>query len=65
MAQKGGRAGREAVGAGLEDDDQVADVGPWQGHIVGEQVERRAQAADDADSLRGALARARLPIATG
>ena len=64
MAEERGRARGQPVGAGLEDHDQVADLGPGQRDVVGEQVERRAQAADDADLSVG-LAVGRLPIATG
>ena len=45
------RAGAEAVGAGAEDGDQVADLGARQHHLVGEQVERGAQAAGDGHLL--------------
>ena len=48
MAEESGGAGREAVGAGLEHDDEVADLRSGQLDLVAEQVERRAQAADDA-----------------
>ena len=55
MAQEALRARARAVGARLEHDDQVADFGDGEVHAVGEQIERRAQRADD----RRRLARGR------
>src|SRR4029453_16050632 len=51
LGEEGMRAGRKAVGAGLEDGDEIARFGPRRHDVVGEAVERRAQAADDADLL--------------
>ena len=55
MTQEAGRACGEAVSARLQHDDQIAHVRLGQLHPVGEQVERRAQRADDRRDL--ALAR--------
>src|SRR3954453_6398202 len=51
MAEKGLRAGGETIGAGEEDGDDVADFGAGQHDVIGQPVERRAQAADDARFL--------------
>jgi hypothetical protein len=51
LGEEGMRAGRKAVGAGLEDGDEIARFGARRHDVVGETVERRAQAADDADLL--------------
>src|SRR3546814_13529500 len=53
MAEKAGRAGGEAIGPGLEDDDKVAHLGRRQQAAVAQQVERRAKTADH----RGGLGR--------
>src|SRR5262249_17035370 len=58
MAQKAGRARREAVGAGLEDNNQVANIAVRQLDLVGQEVEGRAQTADDADGFVRLLAHA-------
>ena len=47
MSEEGGGAGGESVRALLEHDDQVVDVGVRQRHVVGQQVEWRAEASDD------------------
>lgn len=46
VAQKCGRACRQAIGAGLHDDDQIADLGMAQFHFVAQDVQRCAQRAD-------------------
>ena len=51
--EEGLRAGAEAVGAGAEHRDEVAGLGPRHHDVVGEPVERRAQAADDRHLLLG------------
>jgi hypothetical protein len=53
LGQERLRTGRQAVGAGEEDGDQVADLGAWRHDVVGEPVERRAEAASDRDLLLG------------
>src|SRR5690242_1122534 len=58
MAQEVDRACGQAIGAGLEDDDEVADLGARQFHLVGQEIERRAETADDARRLAGTLAHA-------
>ena len=40
VAEEGGGAGGEAVGAGLEEDHEVADLAARQAHLVAEQVQR-------------------------
>src|SRR5690606_19934159 len=47
LAEKCRGAGAGAVGPRAEDRDEVADLGTGQQRLVGEPVERRAQAADD------------------
>jgi len=60
VSQEGRRARCQTVCTGLEDDNQVSDVGSRQAHIVGEDVERGAETAHDRDfvvvGLLGAIA---------
>jgi hypothetical protein len=63
VAQEGRGARGEPVGARLEEHDEVTDVGTWQRDAVAEQVERRAEAANDAVSSAGSSAR--LPTMMG
>src|SRR4029450_8087051 len=46
VAEEGGRAGGQPVGTGLEDDDEVADLGRRQSDGIGQQGQRRAKHAD-------------------
>ncbi len=55
MAEKCRGAGRQSIGAGLKDDDQITDLGGWKHDVVTEQVERRAKTSDDGDTLRSVL----------
>lgn len=52
MAQEALRAGSEAVGAGLIDDYQIANVGFGELHAIRQQVERSAQRANDGGGFR-------------
>src|SRR5215472_1186835 len=51
MAQESGWARRQPVSAGLEDDHEIADLGLRQFRLVGQEVERGAEATDDARCL--------------
>ena len=51
MPEKGLGAGTRAIGTRLENDNQIIWVGHGQGHLVGQNVERGAQGADDAGYL--------------
>ena len=55
VAQEGGRARRESIGPGLEDHDQVPDIGRWQRDAVTKKVQRGAEPADDGHRLGGFL----------
>src|SRR4051794_27792950 len=51
MTEKGARARAQAISAGLEHHDQVTDLCMSELHLVGDEVERRAQRPDHARSL--------------
>src|ERR1051325_6016067 len=52
MAEKGCRACRQPICAGLKDNHQVADVRMWQLPAIAQQIERRAETANDRDNFR-------------
>ena len=51
MTEKRGRARSEPVGAGLEHDDEVTDIGFRHLQILGQHVKRRTERPDNGHDL--------------